>query len=868
MSCLKNKYFLFFLSVFVYLNLFPTNTAAQSYGLVVSSHEAVAENRTCLDLTSSGPICFDKNLDLDFDLGFIPNQSIYFGYVFRMVNDKNQNIDFIYNQRENKFQIIFGESFTDINFSPDSTYIQNNWIHLKFSIDESNRISCFYENKKWQSKPLPLQSKCIKLIFGVVNDGDFISRDTPPMKLRNIRLQLNGQQKYFWPLNESSGNTATDSIQHKIAKVSNANWISPRHANWTFVSKTIINGDPSVAFNQEKEQLYIISSDSLYTMSARDSRLTSVPLSQQHTNLFSGNQSVVNPFTGALYNFYVDQKAVLEYNFTTRSWDNDFRRTGVTEYWHANKFFTKNNQLYIIGGYGQLRYKNTVFKYDLITKTWDTLQPQGEFFFPRYLAGLGATSSGDSAYIIGGFGSREGSQMLSPKYLYDLLLFDVRKNSFKKIYSLEKPEKGFVFVNSLIIDKENKNYYGLIFPNDRFNSKLQLIKGSLEKPSYQLMGQELPYSFLDIKSYADLFYCRRNQLLYAVTLYTSDQNTTEVAIYSINFPPNEFIPAIKTPEPVVKNSNKGLYIIAGILLALIAAYFFFRKRNKLSKQDALLPVNPGKTTELVVPATTILQTQENKATAINEAKEEIAPGKSKLILFGSFEVITADGTNISKQFTPLLKEMFLLILIDSLRHNKGVSSEKLNETLWHDKDPKDAKNNRSVNLVKLKNILDKLGDCSINRETGSWKFEYNSEQVYIDFAEYLKVFAEGNKKETHSNQNADKLLSIVKNGAFLQQTHYNWLDTFNAEISNFIIEYLVKYSESLNQQADAEKLNDIANAIFSFDELNEYALRLKCKTLINLGRHTLAKSTFDKFTAKYKEIYGEDFDKSYQLFIE
>lgn len=53
-----------------------------------------------------------------------------------------------------------------------------------------------------------------------------------------------------------------------------------------------------------------------------------------------------------------------------------------------------------------------------------------------------------------------------------------------------------------------------------------------------------------------------------------------------------------------------------------------------------------------------------------------------------------------------------------------------------------------------------------------------------------------------------------------------------------------------------------------FDELNEFALKLKCKTLVSLGRHTLAKSTFDKFVTKYKEIYGEDFNQSYSSFIE
>jgi hypothetical protein len=64
-----------------------------------------------------------------------------------------------------------------------------------------------------------------------------------------------------------------------------------------------------------------------------------------------------------------------------------------------------------------------------------------------------------------------------------------------------------------------------------------------------------------------------------------------------------------------------------------------------------------------------------------------------------------------------------------------------------------------------------------------------------------------------------------------------------------------------------EKSIAIANAIFQFDELNEHALRIKCKTLIALGRHTLAKTTYDKFSSKYKEIYGEEFAENYQAII-
>ena len=108
-----------------------------------------------------------------------------------------------------------------------------------------------------------------------------------------------------------------------------------------------------------------------------------------------------------------------------------------------------------------------------------------------------------------------------------------------------------------------------------------------------------------------------------------------------------------------------------------------------------------------------------------------------------------------------------------------------------------------------------------------------------------------------------RLLDIVEWGPFLQQTHYEWLDTLKAEISNFVVESLLGYVVSLNTFRDAEKIIAVSNAIFSFDELNEHALRLRCKCLVALGRHALAKNTFDKFKSKYKDIYGEDFKETY-----
>jgi two-component SAPR family response regulator len=111
------------------------------------------------------------------------------------------------------------------------------------------------------------------------------------------------------------------------------------------------------------------------------------------------------------------------------------------------------------------------------------------------------------------------------------------------------------------------------------------------------------------------------------------------------------------------------------------------------------------------------------------------------------------------------------------------------------------------------------------------------------------------------------LLAITQRGGLLPQTAYEWADSIKSESSNFIVDALLKYCHQLPVHDNAEKIILICNTIFFYDELNENALRLKCKSLIALGRHTLAKQAFENFVVKYKEIYEEEYTISYHSLI-
>ena len=549
--------------------------------------------------------------------------------------------------------------------------------------------------------------------------------------------------------------------------------------------------------------------------------------------MLRGNQSVFDPQNERLLNFYIDQKIVSNFNPELKNWSANFDlKSSITDFWQFNKFYSPaDSSLYMVGGYGHFFYKNVIQRYHFPSKQWERVSVTGDVIIPRYLAALG--SSGNGAYILGGYGSSTGQQLLNPRNLYDLLYFDAKKKTVKKIYELPVKEEHFVFANSLVINEKEGKYYGLIFPKHKFESQLQLIEGSLTKPEFKLSGSPIPFSFHDINSFADLFYCAASKRFVAVTLFRDEKNQTKVEIYSLNSPP------IGLDKVVVSSSEINYaYVFTALLLLLITAAFFIYKRKK-----PLKPVEP------VLPV------------VLEDARQE---AKSAIFLFGDMQVFDKEGHEITRQFTPLIKELFLILLLYTIRWERGISSEKLKDLLWFDKSEESARNNRSVNIAKLKNILEKIDNCVVSKETGYWKLNYDFENTYIDYHQYFSII----KNKTKLNK--EKILALaalIKRGPFLPNTNYEWMDQFKSEISNEIIDTYLHFTNSIAIADDPELLIELANYIFYFDPVNEEAMTIKCKALATMGKHSQSKNSYENFCKEYRLLYNEDFDKSFNMVL-
>jgi len=866
------KIFCYILLAFIH-TFYASVTCAQSYGLGFSSHEVIQDKRTSLELLPGADYCTQHDFEISFDLTILPSRRDYFGYILRVVKNEKEYIDLLYDVRPegNQFKIVVGGKFTNIAFALDSASLFYRWnqLHLRFDLQKDQVVLNDGKRSFTQNKIGLKPGDCFKFFFGASQYQQAKITDVPPMKIRDVKIIREGQTRYWWPLDEREGATTTETISGKDAIATNPVWIKNTHYEWRLAKQLTVRRSPSFAFNALQGQLYLVGSDSLYNYSSRTGEMSAIAYPSGQQLLLRGNQSLFVNNTGSLYNIYFDHHFVSAYNFAQNDWDKKSRTGPVTDFWHFNKFYCQlDTSIYILNGYGHFQYRDTIRRYHIPTATWSTVPATGDKLLPRYLAAAGPTQKGDGIYLLGGYGSETGQQILAPKSYYDMLYFDAGKRTFKKLFDIKPGKEDFVFANSLVINEASNTWYGLSFPNYKYSSQLQLLSGSLKDPDYTAVGNTIPFSFRDVNSFADLFYCPLSKQLIAVTSLqaTTDHNGPyTINIYTLAAPP------IGPGEAGARSGNASwpwwVWALPAILtVGAILVLSQWRKKKKQSPLAAAASLVPQPETPNLKPeteqqpATNIQPVTNNQQSIINNP-----PSSNAIYLFGEMQVVDQEGADITKQFTPLVKELFLIILLHSVRKGRGVSSDKLTEMLWFDKSAQSARNNRSVNIAKLKAILDKLPYCQLSNETGAWKIEIEYDKMEVDFYQYLQVVQD---RSALTRQKINQLAAITQRGAFLSHLEYPWLASFKAEVSNDIIDTYLSFAGTISIADDPEFLVKLANDIFYFDPVNEDAMAIKCKALVHQGKHSLAKNAFESFAKEYKAIYGEDFSRDFQSILE
>ncbi|MGQ7867853.1 LamG-like jellyroll fold domain-containing protein [Sunxiuqinia sp. sy24] len=235
------------------------------------------------------------------------------------------------------------------------------------------------------------------------------------------------------------------------------------------------------------------------------------------------------------------------------------------------------------------------------------------------------------------------------------------------------------------------------------------------------------------------------------------------------------------------------------------------------------------------------------------------PDKNFIQLFGDFQVVDADGADITGQFTPKIKQLFLLILLYSQHNRKGISTKELSRILWPDLSYQNAKNSRGVTIRKLRIILERLDMVEVVFNVDRWTIQF-SKAVYCDYVQCLKLLNENKDKDPDFYLDFYK---IIRGGEVFKDESHDWLDDYKGNVGNNIVDNLLKFIHLLEPDNDHELILKLADRILVTDPVNDQALSYKLRALVIQDNLNTAKYTYEKFASLYEELYGEKLELTF-----
>lgn len=827
-----------YLLFIVFFCLLAENAFGQS-GVYFKSKEVNLEHRTGIDLTSSGAIAYNEKFTIEFDISF-RDLTIWYGHIFQLKEiGEGHQLDVI--SRDDDIFVVLDkqETIFELGLMEEHKGLANRWITFKMTVDASaGEIELVYDEQSVKDKiDFPIESK-LEWSFGVVNRYGFDIDEVPPMSVRNIRFWEQGKLKHCWPLNYSGKEALKDSITGVSIELINPAWVADQHREWQRFRGFEFSEMPQVAFNQDTEEIYFVQRKQSLTKFNLGTKQVSHVAYQAGNPYYEDAQQVFFDKKNNLYVYSDYKNRPVEFDENTGSWNNSFDTIPyLPKYWHHNSLLHPVDSAFVtIGGYGFFTYFNSIRKLNLDKNSWDMLAMRGDIFAPRYLASLGQSQSDQNIYFyFGGLGNESGKQILGKQFFYDLYRLDFEAGYISKVWELgDEIKENFTPVNSLVVNNEEGCFYTLCFKHDKKETSLQLIRASLDKPEFAFIGSKISYIFHDTYSFADLYHWKSHNSLLSITVHRNDAGRYEVNIFTMNYPPV----GMNWEQPAVTNkvSRRAIYIVIFLLVFIIIEFIIVALRKRRQADDS--------------------NEEGNGANTDVELFASMVGEKGRILTFGGFQVFNKAGDDITFRFSPTLKELFLLILLNTLDDNRGISSKKIQEYLWPDKNDLKAKNNRGVNIKKLRAILEEVGDVAISYDGSYWRFSHGSD-VFCD-VEYMKVLFDTELQELNITE-FSRILGILNRGSFLTNIEVEWLDKIKDETTGKILSNLEAACDILDLKNDSKILSDITDVLFKFDQVNETALEYKCKILNMQGKHSLALEVYNHYIKLYYKLYKEDF---------
>lgn len=813
-------------------------------GLYFQAHTVIPEKRTSLNLTPDVPFSFRGGFSLDFDVHLRSEQHNY-GYIVRVILNDTLNIDLLSNKGWSHSQLFLmrgNQRLVDLphlDSIPD--FGQSDWLRVSLMLDYKKQlVICTLNGAEWNIPVELPRLDDVRITFGLNARKPYLSTDVAPMSLRNVRiLDLKSNLLKSWNLLQHGEGVVYDEMEQSRAVVLNGIWEIDRHIRWKKLASFSVPGTkPQFAPYQRSADggLFVALEDTIYQYSIANRQLEKIPVKAGHPYFTAASSLVYDSVRNELISYSAEQERLNRYDFSRNEWERGIPDILLSYLHHSSCFIPERQELVVFGGYGFYRYSAVLFKHAVDSESWER-KDFSQSIEPRYLSGLGYYGDG-KVLVLGGYGSKSGRQEEIPENYYDLHLIDIDKMTSRKLWTFSN-ENLETFGNAMVMDRDGKHFYALSFENDRALSSVRLNRFGVDSPERVLLADSIPYHFHDTESYCTLFYNGGTSELVATLAYQDGTGNTCVELYTLGYPALRLSDVLQTL--LESSSMKDFWIVilliaAGLGGVLFAGWNFVRRKKNTVEEVR---------EEMDEAPISVQETEVSAAKAI----------RSSIKLLGGFQVINAEGQDITSRFTLILRNLFLYMMLYSYKNENGVTSEQLNEIFWADMDKGSATNNRNVNMSKLRLLLKEIGGVSVSYKNSYW-YMIMEPSVCCDYIEICDLLKKVKESKVVNLAALNRIAELGCRGELMPDITEEWMDKFKSEYLILLSDVLLSIYEYPEVKNDLLLLLKLSETMLSCDSTDESGIRYKCYALYHLGKKGLAKQCYENFCEEYVRVLG------------
>lgn len=827
------------------------------YGLSLKSHAVPGIERTTLYLDDNQPFSIKNDFIISFQMYVRANEHD-FGTILHLHTNTNQFIRFSFVAGEERHfpALVLNEGIININ----SPIEREKWLDVSLHLRlKDNVIEIDYDNKKI-SAMAPLQGvKSVTALFGQMKE--YLS-DVAPIDLRNVTITQDGKQIREWKLWKHNDTVCYDEIEGAVARAIHPVWLIDNHIEWKLVHQAKIPGKLDVAFNAREALFYLVRSQSIDVLDENGTLQKEIAIRGGYPAVEFPNHLLYDTLSNKLVSYYPKKGIMSRFSFDTERWSNEIRNTEeASNYNHARTFNPADSSFYFFGGYGFYQYRNDLYRMKYSTNQIEQVEYERPLY-PRYSAAMAIV--GDELYIFGGRGNKYGKQELSSHYYWGLCAINLKNKQSRIVWQKNQPqEEGTIMASTMYFEPSDSSFYAVSTNKGGVLWKISMkdsVYSEVSKPIYnESTYQDSDFSLYTSPSHGKLFLVLDKIL---------SNHTHELAIYSINMPLVNEVDIRQSTAGESINNRWYLYAIGILLLLVLAGFVLYR--FKYNGKNKKAPATK-KGTEKTVATTGKVQSQsdvpesktipkkewmQESETIFTETVNYYDRSRASISLLGCFNVRDKDGNDITSNFTPRLKHLLILLILYTEKNAQGILASKTTEILWPEKEETAARNNRNVNLRKLRVLLESIGDMEVMIENNFLRIKWGT-GVFCDY--HTLITCTKQFEQEKSEELLNRILEILLYGPLLPNTILDWLDDFKDDYSSYSIDLLKNLLDIEISRNHQDMIIRLADIMFLHDPLNEEALAAKCSVLVTQGKKGIARNLYDRFCKEYHDSMGETY---------